>query len=582
MSKCVLQIAVLIPNDSEPWNTLDLYTWDAETETWRWLPSHLDPASATLIADMTSLPDSIAVMQSSMVEQKITTEASNLILNGAEMVLTNVDVPGMLIGTLGGLTGDATQLPPAPQDGSVEIVPVVRNWVPRRDPNWALVSEMLGNEADRQKHVESLVGVTQSGNYAGLVLDYRDVPVDDRAAYARFVEAAATAFHENGLWLGVVVGEPQMLADGSWNTGGYDWIAIGAVADQVRVIMPLNPQDYAPGGNAEALLTWATSHVERYKLLPIFTTLSTDGMAVLTMEDVLASVSNMVATTQITESVEPGTTLAFQLGSAVKVEPDPETGATRVVTGNEARWLGSAQWLRTRLDLIARYRLGGAFLQDLLAEGNATNLLPAIADYQAQVESPVYALPEVAWEVTGPDGATAQVMTTLTEPQFSWTTPEVTGTYTIAARVAGLSKGVMSVDVEIVAPAPEITKTIASESESEDEAGNKTTSAQPTDDGKEEAPEEEPKEDPVVETEILKAAFVADVTVPDYTHYEKGEAFVKTWRLKNMGTVDWPEDTTLIFANGEQMGGTSPTTVGAVKLKWGNKPPPPCLSQGLE
>lgn len=58
---------------------------------------------------------------------------------------------------------------------------------------------------------------------------------------------------------------------------------------------------------------------------------------------------------------------------------------------------------------------------------------------------------------------------------------------------------------------------------------------------------------------VDKAEFVADVTVPDGTNFTPGEAFVKTWRIKNVGTNTWGADYLLVFAKGEQMGG--PQTV---------------------
>lgn len=52
-------------------------------------------------------------------------------------------------------------------------------------------------------------------------------------------------------------------------------------------------------------------------------------------------------------------------------------------------------------------------------------------------------------------------------------------------------------------------------------------------------------------------AFVKDVTVPDGTTFSSGEAFVKTWRLKNRGTCAWTTDYMLVFNSGSQMGGTT-------------------------
>jgi hypothetical protein len=52
-----------------------------------------------------------------------------------------------------------------------------------------------------------------------------------------------------------------------------------------------------------------------------------------------------------------------------------------------------------------------------------------------------------------------------------------------------------------------------------------------------------------------KAAFVADINVPDGTYFAPGAAFSKTWRLKNAGSCAWTTDYRLVFYTGAQMGG---------------------------
>ena len=53
------------------------------------------------------------------------------------------------------------------------------------------------------------------------------------------------------------------------------------------------------------------------------------------------------------------------------------------------------------------------------------------------------------------------------------------------------------------------------------------------------------------------AAFVADVTIPDNTELSPGEAFVKTWRVSNEGTCPWGTGYSLVFEDGDLMGGTA-------------------------
>ncbi|MGC9393746.1 MAG: NBR1-Ig-like domain-containing protein [Anaerolineae bacterium] len=540
-----------IPNESEPWETLDLYAWDGDA--WQWLPTQLDRDAVMLRADVETLPKSVMVMQTGMAAQEIAAEVESYPLPASttpapETALTEIDVPGILVGTMGGVTGDVTQLPAA-QGAAVSLVPTVRNWAPGRDPNWALVSDMLNNndETDRATHVQTLLGIVQDGGYQGLVLDYQMVQPENRDAYAKFVTDLGAALQQNGLWLAVVVDTPVRAADGSWDTGGYDWIALGAAADQVRVVMPLEPGAYTPGGLAEQMIVWGVTQVNRHKLVPVYSTLSTDGENLLTLGDILAPIEGIQAVETLTESVTPGTALNFKLGAVSAVETDVATGATRMTVGEVAYWLGTPEWLRQRMTLVERYHLGGVTLRDLFADGNLPDILTSVAEYKTQTAAAAYAMPEIAWQVTDPGGQTeTEAMTALTQPQFAWTAPSLTGTYTIAANVAGLDKG--SLAVLVATPAPVVTETVTETIETEEDGTEATTL--------------EPAETPA---EGYKAGFVADVTVPDNTRFEKEEAFTKTWRMRNSGSEDWPADTVLAFVSGEQMTDVAEVEVGEVK-----------------
>ncbi len=561
-----VRIEVVIPNAAEPWETLDLYSWDGTA--WRWLPTQLDRGREVLVSEVASVPPSVMVMQSGMVQQVIASEVEAVPPAEAASVLTEADVVGMLIGTMGGLTGDATRLPTAAQGGGISLAPVVRNWIPGRDPNWALVGDMLTLEEDRAAHVQNLVGLAQSGGYPGVVLDYRNVRPEHREAYAAFVHDLAQAMHEQGLWLAVTVDTPSPMADGSWDTGGYDWAALGEAADQVRVVMPLDPQAYLPGGLVERMMEWATARVHRYKLYPIFDTLSTDGARPMTLEEALSAVGGVQVAQPVTDSISPGMPLAFTLGGNARLEVDATTGASCLATGEGGgcvAWLGTPQWLYSRLNLAARYHLGGVVLRNLFAEGNFPNLLQAVSGYLAQASDVAYATPEVVWEVSGPDGQVSQARTSLMQPQFAWTAPETPGKYQITASIAGVPRG--GVTVNVTAPqaeaeeAPAEEETAAEDSEGagvgggEAEGGGSGVVAATTSPDAGTAEAETP----------LQAAFVTDVTVPDYSQKEKGEQFTKTWRLKNSGDRAWPEETVLVFSGGDKMGAPDQVKVGAVE-----------------
>ncbi len=537
-------LTVVIPNEAEPWETLSLYAWTGDR--WQWLPTTLDMEREVLTASVEELPGSVMVMQTAEPTPYVAVEVDTWPLEPASAVVNEADVTGIFIGTLGGLTGYVDHLPPAASEGA-KVVPLVRNWMPGHEPNWALVSDMLRAEEDRDAHIANLLGAVQQGGYPGLVVDYRAVLAEDRDLYTAFIQGLADAFHEAGLWLAVVVDTPRSTA-GQWETGAYDLRALGAAADQVRIVMPLSPQAYVPGGEAEQLLQWATTQIERHRIVPIFSTLSTDGERPVTMAEALSTVGAVEARTPITDSVTPGTSLAFALAGGSRATVDAEIQTTRIEGDGQVFWLGTPQWLVARLDLAKRYRLGGITLRDLYTEGNVPGLLAALESYIGGGTGGAPTVPEVQWEVSGPSTEGAQATTSLEQPAFTWVAPAVTGTYRIAASVAGIDKG--SIEVLVAEPQPTVTETTTIEE----------TAESPTEEGGLGGGEEEP-----TEAETLKAGFVADVTVPDNTRFEKGEQFTKTWRLRNSGAEPWPETTRLVFTGGAELAAVQDVEVGAVE-----------------
>ncbi len=63
---------------------------------------------------------------------------------------------------------------------------------------------------------------------------------------------------------------------------------------------------------------------------------------------------------------------------------------------------------------------------------------------------------------------------------------------------------------------------------------------------------------PVPEVDLANCtnsiAFVQDINIPDNTVFAPGEAFEKTWQLRNIGTCPWTTNYSLIFAGGDDMG----------------------------
>jgi hypothetical protein len=61
-----------------------------------------------------------------------------------------------------------------------------------------------------------------------------------------------------------------------------------------------------------------------------------------------------------------------------------------------------------------------------------------------------------------------------------------------------------------------------------------------------------------------RIGWVKDMTIPDnYDQLAPGVEFVKTWRLENGGSCNWPATVQLVFVSGEQMSGPNSQSIDA-------------------
>jgi hypothetical protein len=64
----------------------------------------------------------------------------------------------------------------------------------------------------------------------------------------------------------------------------------------------------------------------------------------------------------------------------------------------------------------------------------------------------------------------------------------------------------------------------------------------------------------------LNAAYVADVTIPDETHFDNSASFVKTWRVRNNGKCDWNSGVAVALESGDKMDAPDSVVIGAAKV----------------
>ncbi|MGD2148635.1 MAG: hypothetical protein PVH41_18210, partial [Anaerolineae bacterium] len=269
-----VMVDVVLPNNAEPWETIDLYTWDGEQWTWIGSDLHTEVAEHEFIrATVTELPSSVVVVQSSPKAPMVSTTLDADDGLSQVHLFDGVHPTGLLLGTMGGFAGDPASLEVPAEDTGCAVYPTLRNWAPRGSVNQGLLVDLLSDGELQRAHIDAVLQMCVDHGFDGVDLDYRGVGPEHREAFTTFVQAMGEALHEAGLWLGVTVERPTP-EDGGWDSGGYDLAALGVTADTVRVPFPEDAEAYAEGGMAVRLINWVTAQVSRYKLTMMVSSLS--------------------------------------------------------------------------------------------------------------------------------------------------------------------------------------------------------------------------------------------------------------------------------------------------------------------
>lgn len=109
---------------------------------------------------------------------------------------------------------------------TLPIMPLVNNFI---DMTWRgdLVVKMASSQAARQRCIDALLRFVQQNNFAGVSIDFEDLPASGLKQFVRFMTDAAAAFHAAGLQISVNVPASEP---------GFPYRELGAVADSVIIM----------------------------------------------------------------------------------------------------------------------------------------------------------------------------------------------------------------------------------------------------------------------------------------------------------------------------------------------------------
>lgn len=245
------------------------------------------------------------------------------------------------------------------QARGIRIVPTVTNL---RDGDWdpEVVQTVLHDPATMDTHVDALVELAVTNGYDGIDIDYEHLRARDREAYSEFLTRLGTALRARGKQLTAAVHPKMTEAGDDERNVAQDYEAIGAAVDQVRVMTydysweTSPPGPVAPAGWVEDVISWAVTRIPAEKVILGIVLLGYDW------------------------GDGPGVTVDYQQASALahrhsvtmqRFRDGSPWFAYRDSSGVQHEvWYEDTRSVRTKLELVDEYGLGGAFFWRLGGE----------------------------------------------------------------------------------------------------------------------------------------------------------------------------------------------------------------------
>lgn len=154
----------------------------------------------------------------------------------------------------------------------VPLMPSVSNMVDG-DFSYDAVAPVLHDPTTMSRNISSITQLAVSKNYAGIDLDYEELQAGDRGAFSSFVTQLADSLHAAHKTLSVAVFAKVDDAGDDARNVAQDYTAIGAAADEVRLMTydyhweTSPPGPIAPASWVHDVLAYATTVIPPQKLV---------------------------------------------------------------------------------------------------------------------------------------------------------------------------------------------------------------------------------------------------------------------------------------------------------------------------
>ena len=428
----------------------DVYAWDGQR--WLWQPSQLQQTAFEATLD--ELPQAVAVMETEATPLQISANyrRNDPLPDKARQLLAEINPEGFQLGSNGAVHGIPEDVVPDIVLSAFKPVPILRNWegkVVKSD----LLASMLRDQRIQARHIDLIVDLVRQHGYGGIDLDYRSLDPTLSRAYVDFLSQLREALPSDrqiSVWLPL----PEQ-SDGTWQSGAYDWPAIGQIVDVIKIPPLDDPHAYVLEGPMASLLAWAASQIDRTKLQPVVRVSSLEKSETTVREISYQEIFERLGQISVVEASDPlipGQPAQFSLAGLQDVggiNIDEMTGnySFRYADGRgdiQTIYLGNAATLSNKLQFLAQYHLRGVLVQNLLS----TDIDPRV--WQVLDEFPNLPVPplskgySVHWEVSAESGRVDDQAThDLSEPAYTWIVSDVPSVYQISAEIAVVEEGAL-------------------------------------------------------------------------------------------------------------------------------------------
>jgi len=451
-------------------SNLAFYTY--RDGTWvRLAAAILADDGAAAEAELEEIPDNLVVLRLAAATYLAlgSLPSGSSVDPGAEGLLSIVSPVDYAPDSDGSVVGTATSLA---TDAGFDVYPTI---AALEGDAASAVNAILDDSSLTASHIEAIVSLTESGDFQGIDIDYRQVDAQVSSEFSQFIADLAQELHKTGRKLSITLPMPS-VRDGSIDTGAYDWEQLGKSADYVKILPESDQSLYR--SRMHQVLRYATRIVEPAKVFLVISPFSheksTEGVQALTFLQAMgiANVMTVVPGPEDSPDIMGGRQVVITGdnihrgtgGSGIKWDDETATVTFSYRTDDETRtvWVENVFSAGFKLELAQAFRLGGIAIEDVSERSGGADIWAVVDSLVrgglAHLERPNPDNLRPEWTASG--GA---IDAPGTAGAATWTPPEEGGTYEISLIVSdGVTRVGRRLTLEVqatVTPTPEPTPT---------------------------------------------------------------------------------------------------------------------------